>query len=190
MPLLTFDQIVDPFIPLSKTYPFSGTLEKGQSLVLKGWNGSGKTSLLKILADLIKPLQGSVQSQPSFYCGHQTGLKCSWTVEQNLSFRAALYGQPISLFNEIIAYLKEFKLYQFLYQQVSCLSRGQQQQIALLSGLLSPYKLWLLDEPFAHLDTLSLQQWREIIKTFCKEGGGVVYSTHHQIFSEDIVLNL
>jgi heme exporter protein A len=192
MSLLKFDHLVDPFIPLTKSHPLSSILEKGQCLILKGSNGSGKTTLLKILAGLRNHSQGMVQSSSLFYCGHQSGLKGSWTVEQNLSFRLALYGRPNFLLDEVIACLKKFNLHKFLYQKVSCLSRGQQQQIALLSGFLSPYELWLLDEPFAHLDKEALQRWKGIMKFFCEKGGGIIYSTHQQtpISPHEIILSL
>lgn len=178
MSLLEFENIVDPQITFSKKYPLSNIVRKGESLVIKGSNGSGKTTLIKILAGLKESPQGLVETVSLFYCGHQTGLKLSWTVQQNLLFRLSLYGNFKNSLDEIISCLKSFKLLQILPQKVETLSKGQQQQLALISGLLSPYKLWILDEPFAHLDYEALQQWKQIIQDFCDKGGGVVYSTH------------
>ena len=174
--VLSFSNLCDPRIASTLSLPLSGQLVKSQCLVVTGPNGSGKTTFLTMLAMINKPQSGYVEAQPLFYCGHQTGLKPSWTVKQNLDFRLRVYSCSVATsFEEM---LTRFKLEKYLRTPLGHLSRGQQQQIALISGLLSPYGLWILDEPFAHLDQHAQTMWQLLMDNHCQEGGALVYSTH------------
>lgn len=192
MTLVCFHQLVDPRIPLSLKVPLSGELEAEKSLLLTGQNGSGKTTLIHILVGLVTPHHGQVHTAPFFYCGHQTGLKNTWTVLQNLSFRTQLYGKPYSTLSYLKETLRWFGLHTLAERKVGLLSRGQQQQIALISAFLSPYKVWILDEPFVHLDADARQFWQQMMKQHCQQGGGLICSSPcgEDVFPGDTSLNL
>jgi|GEM_PF-1657580 len=174
--VLSFTNLCDARMASTLLSPLSGQLVKGQSLVVTGPNGSGKTTFLSMLAMIDKPQEGHVEVQPLFYCGHQTGLKSSWTVKQNLTFRLRVYGCSVA--TSLEESLARVKLEKYVNTPLGHLSRGQQQQVALISGLLSPYDLWILDEPFAHLDQQAQTMWQSLMDNHCQQGGSLVYSTH------------
>ncbi len=177
MVLVRVHQLKDRRITVSYQKPVSFDLKQFQSLCLTGVNGSGKTTLLKIIAGILFPLKGEIATSPLFYCGHQTGLKPIWTVWQNLIFRAQLSGvenvDPLT----IKPLLEKCGLEKKIHQKVALLSRGQQQQVAFVSGLLSPYFLWVLDEPFVHFDPVTTYLWKGLMEEHCQKGGGIIYTS-------------
>ena len=167
-------------------------LGSGDMLQISGPNGSGKTSLLRLLAGLMQPTSGEVllNGQPLnsqrpelahnlLWIGHAAGIKDLLTPEENLSWLCALH-QPAS-HDAIWAALAAVGLRGF--EDVPChtLSAGQQRRVALARLYLDSPALWILDEPFTALDKQGVAQLEEHLANHCEQGGMVVLTTHHTL---------
>ena len=167
-------------------------LDRGDMLQISGPNGSGKTSLLRLLAGLMQPTSGEVllNGQPLnsqrpelahnlLWIGHAAGIKDLLTPEENLSWLCALH-QPAS-HEAIWAALAAVGLRGF--EDVPChtLSAGQQRRVALARLYLDSPVLWILDEPFTALDKQGVAQLEEHLANHCEQGGMVVLTTHHSL---------
>lgn len=161
-------------------------LQEGSLLLLKGPNGSGKTSLIKILAGLLPADGGEVtwQGQPIrdndafkrelMLIGHKSAVKLESTVEENIAFWAKIYGTEML----VPAALKFFELEKFRDTYAAQLSAGWQRRIALARLIVAPCKLWLLDEPTNFLDDAAVKLTAALIETRVKQGGVVVVASH------------
>jgi heme exporter protein A len=172
---------------------FSGlafTLAAGELLRLAGPNGSGKTSLLRILCGLLTPTQGEVRwdgtpiqrlreeySSKLVYIGHASAVKDDLTTAENLAIACSLAGLRVSG-AQIEAALGEYGLPSGAIL-VRKLSQGQRRRSALARLLLSQsVPLWLLDEPFAALDAAAARLTEELIGRHAARGAAVIYTTH------------
>lgn len=185
---------------------FSGLgfcLQEGALLLLKGANGSGKTSLLKQLAGLLPLDVGSVtwkntpihQSQEFkrdlMFIGHKSAVKLEATVLENLRFWARYYRTEML----IDAALQFYGLTRFVHVPARELSAGWQRKLALARLIVAPCKLWLLDEPTNFLDEEAVLLTASLIETRVSRGGIVVLASHiinsgvasHTLIMEDYV---
>ncbi len=167
-------------------------LEPGEMLQVVGPNGSGKTSLLRLLAGLMQPtagevrLQGRALTEPRtdsalnlLWIGHAAGIKGLLTAEENLTWLCALH-EPASR-EAIWQALAAVGLRGF--EDVPChtLSAGQQRRVALARLYLPGPSLWVLDEPFTALDKAAVAQLEQHLAAHCEQGGLVVLTTHHEL---------
>ena len=161
-------------------------LQEGTLLLLKGANGTGKTTLLKILSGLLSPDSGDIlwDNQPIrdnnefkhelMVIGHKSGVKNDATVYENLEFWAKLYDTELL----IPAALSFYNLNRFSDVPAAQLSAGWQRRIALARLIVSPCKLWLLDEPTNFLDDDAVILTASLIEARVKQGGIVVVASH------------
>ena len=167
-------------------------LPVGGAVMLTGTNGSGKTSLLRLLAGLIKPAAGHLAWGAApiandvaghrtrlHYVGHQDGVKPGLTPRETLVFWAALRGQEVrGDAPALLAALSAFALEAVGDWPCRWLSAGQRRRLALARLLVSPAPLWLLDEPFSALDDDNRMRLEQIIVAHRATGGRAVVSTH------------
>ncbi|KAB0550315.1 cytochrome c biogenesis heme-transporting ATPase CcmA [Pseudomonas argentinensis] len=164
------------------------SLDSGQMLQVSGPNGSGKTSLLRVLAGLRPATSGTVRvkgqplvsrSADLLWIGHAAGIKGLLSAEENLAWLCALH-RPASR-AQIWQALEAVGLRGF--EDVPChtLSAGQQRRVALARLYLDSPPLWILDEPFTALDKQAVSQLEDHLAEHCREGGLVVLTTHHSL---------
>lgn len=161
-------------------------LQPGSLLLLKGANGSGKTSLIKILTGLIAPRSGQVMwdgkpiaenfdfRRELMFIGHKGGVKLDYTVEENIRFWARLYGTEMLLG----AAMDFYDLTPYKDVPAAQLSAGWQRRVALARLIVVPCKLWLLDEPTNFLDEDAVILTANLIETRVTQGGIVVAASH------------
>ena len=160
----------------------SFTLNAGEALVLRGPNGVGKTTLLRTIAGLQPPLEGTVHAPPdSFaYAGHADGLKATLTVAENLRFWAEVFGKK-----DISYALDAFDLAALSDRQAGMLSAGQKRRLGLARLLVTGRPIWILDEPTVSLDTDAVAMFAEAIRAHLADGGSALMATHIDLGLEE-----
>lgn len=169
----------------------SFTLAPRTLLAVRGANGSGKTSLLRMLCGLLSPAAGNIAwngqdihtAREEFcaqiaYVGHLNGVKDDLSGLENLQFAARTAGIVTSAARADAA-LRELGLDGFQRLPCKTLSQGQRRRVALARLCLSSARpLWVLDEPFTALDAAALALTRGLLESHLQQGGMVVLTTH------------
>jgi heme exporter protein A len=168
------------------------SVNAGEALRLEGPNGSGKTSLLRVIAGFLEPRAGTIRvrtngSDPLTsgeeraeligWLGHQDGAKSQTTPRETLAFYAHYYGSAAGVDDA----LARVGLSRIGDLPVQYLSAGQKRRLALARLFLSARPLWLLDEPLASLDASGKTLVAELVAQHCKDGGLAVIATHEPL---------
>lgn len=166
----------------------------GDALRVAGENGSGKTSLLRILCGLTQPAEGEVRwhgrsiralredfCRSMIYLGHANGVKDDLLAWENIVLASTLSGNPVTQGDAVHA-LKQLGLGRAVSLPTRVLSEGQRKRVALARLQLSTSApLWILDEPFTALDQNSVAELCGTINRHLANGGMVIYTTHQEI---------
>lgn len=167
-------------------------LQPGDLLRVEGPNGSGKTSLLRIIAGLAQPAEGEVLWNDQaidaldsdyrgqlLYLGHKPAIKYELTPRENLVFAGRLTG--FSETSDIEAALEQLGLYGF--EDILCanLSAGQKRRVALSLLLLSRAKVWILDEPYTSLDVAAVAFLEQRFQQHLEDGGMLLLTSHQPV---------
>lgn len=168
-------------------------VEAGEMLRIEGANGSGKTSLLRILAGLSRPDEGVVtwkgqdilRHAQAFhgalgYLGHLLGLKQDLSVQENLRMMLALRGQKRTQV-DVLDVLERVGLADRSDLRVRLLSQGQRQRTAFAALILSHSILWILDEPFTALDKSGIALVESLLDAHLDQGGMVILTSHQML---------
>jgi heme exporter protein A len=169
-------------------------LVSGQILLLEGKNGSGKTSLLRILCGFREPDSGEIRwcgdevngSQflaEMAYVGHLDGVKRELTVFENLKIALALSTTGHYSISEA---LNKVHLAGYDDVLVQALSAGQKRRLSLARLLITANVLWILDEPFTSLDKQGIVLIETLMSEHCANGGMIVLTSHHEIDLHDV----
>ncbi len=175
-------------------HDLSFRLEANQALRVGGENGSGKTSLLRMLAGLSPVEAGEIlwndgrigalgedYRRDLVFLGHANGLKDDLTATENLRFALALAGMDVGA-AALRTALAEQGLAGAADLAVRLLSQGQKRRVALSRlGFLSEKRLWVLDEPFAALDAVSIGRIAALVGRYLRDGGMAIFTTHQEV---------
>lgn len=163
-------------------------VRSGQVLVIEGANGSGKTSLLRMLAGLLAPSAGQIRvndlqtdgdgrSALIGWLGHQDGTKPQLSPRETLQFFSRLYGCTAAI-DDVLA---RVGLQHAADLPCQYLSAGQKKRLALARLTMLGRPLWLMDEPFASLDTDGRALATKFAGAHASSGGIVVIASHDPI---------
>ena len=168
-------------------------LQSGGLLYVLGENGSGKSSLLRMLCGLLTPEDGVVLWQGSkikqaaedylsnlTYLGHLNGLKDDLTALENLQTNARLAGNNVTGARALTA-LTAIGIARCANLPARVLSQGQKRRVALAGLWLAKTKLWILDEPFAALDVASVEVLAARLSEHLAHGGMAILTTHQDV---------
>lgn len=169
-------------------------LDPGTLLHVQGRNGSGKTSLLRMICGLLAPEAGDVQWNGTdiralaeayrgelFYLGHQNAIKDDLSAIENLLVSETLAGVPVTRTSACES-LERLGLKGYEDLPTRVLSQGQKRRVALARLLFRERsRLWVLDEPFVALDPHAVAEITGIIADQLGGGGIVIYTTHQDV---------
>jgi heme exporter protein A len=162
----------------------------GEALAVTGPNGSGKTSLLRIIAGLLALAGGSIDlegggdeltlSDQTHYLGHRDAMKPALTVEENLSFwRDFLGGETANASASAVAEnLAAVGLDHAAHLPAAYLSAGQRRRLSIARLLATRRPIWLLDEPTSALDAAGQALFSGLMGEHLARGGLIVAATH------------
>jgi len=158
-------------------HPVSFTLSAGNMLLVTGANGSGKTTMIRILAGVLTPSQGTVElgDTGKVYVGHMLAVKDDLSVTENIEFMRKFTGKAGITTDDIV---DRVGLRRVAEQPARTLSAGQRKRCALARLLLSDAKLWLLDEPYSNLDKDGMKMLDVMLRDHIEAGGACVLTTH------------
>jgi heme exporter protein A len=176
---------------------FSGlsfSAENGTLLRIGGPNGTGKTSLLRIMCGLLEPTSGEVRWKGGnirrlredywkdlAYIGHLNGVKDDLTVRENLRVSVRVAGRTATE-PELARALDAVGLAGFEDTMARFLSQGQRRRVALARLYVSDaVPLWILDEPFTALDVRGVANLSALVAGHIEGGGTVVLTTHQEV---------
>jgi heme exporter protein A len=169
------------------------SLQAGQALQLLWPNGTGKTTLLRVLAGFLHPEEGKLQWQGKAvqntraefcwdlaYLGHDVAMKADLTPAENLRFACGLrYPQTEAALHAMLATVGLGAVDASL--PLRSMSAGQQRRVALARLSLWGAKLWLLDEPASNLDAAGVAVLTTLLQAHLAAGGMVIMATHSEL---------
>ena len=154
----------------------------GQALLVVGPNGAGKSTLLRLVAGLLPPSEGDIESGLApgeiGYLGHKTLSYPKLTARANLAFWQTMFGLPRDD-APIEAVLARVGLSRFADEEAGVFSRGMSQRLSLARVFLTGPRLLLLDEPASGLDPGSAEMLRREIRAAADAGASVVWVSHN-----------
>ena len=166
------------------------SLRNKQIIQIKGRNGSGKTTFLKVILNILEPENGEIiwkgknikknifdfYNQTTFIMDNNTSTR-ELSVEDNINFWKGLSSSKLS--NEaILKILEKLDIEKYYKTKVMYLSSGERKKLELLRLVLEQKKLWILDEPFNHLDDLSIEILNQTFLDHVNNDGIILFASH------------
>ena len=159
-------------------------IQEGQLINIYGKNGSGKTSLLKILAGITEHTNGEVIYQNGFgktlkktYVGHKYGVKNNLTTYENLYYSLEVLDD----LQIILDALKIYKMIDYKDSLVKNLSHGQQKRISLMKIITNYAHLYLIDEPYSSLDEDGIKIFNKTTSSLLSTGSSIIITNHAEV---------
>jgi heme exporter protein A len=168
-------------------------LSAGQALAVTGANGAGKSSLLRLLAGLLRPSGGGIVleggaadlsvPEQAHYLAHQDAFKGALTVTENLQFWATYLGSGRAAIREALAAVGLEGLADL---PAAYLSAGQRRRLSIARLVAIERAIWLLDEPASALDTAGQARLGALMQAHLRSGGLIVAATHGPLGIEPV----
>ena len=166
------------------------SLFEKQIIQIKGKNGVGKTTFIEVILNLLEPKTGEIfwegknikknifkfYDQSTFIMDKNTSTR-ELTVLENINFWKGLSTSQISN-DEITLLLKTFNIGKYYNTKVMYLSSGETKKLELLRLIIEQKKLWVLDEPYNHLDEFSIGILNQTFIDHINNGGMIIFASH------------
>ncbi|MFB7139653.1 ABC transporter ATP-binding protein [Gottfriedia sp. NPDC056225] len=191
-------------LPVIKDVSF--TINKNELVGLIGLNGAGKSTTIKHILGLLKPLKGEILVNGQSFDKDPTTYRANLsyvpetpmiyeelTLQEHLEITALAYNIPENDFkkrSEVL--LKTFRLYEKRKYFPSTFSKGMKQKVMIICALIVQPQLYIIDEPFLGLDPIAINDLLEILKEEKEKGAGILMSTHilstAQIYCDSFII--
>ena len=168
------------------------SLSDGKIIILKGKNGSGKTSLLKTILNILEPSSGSIYWKGKLiyknindyynnltYIADKTTSLRQLTLYENIKIWRKIFLSNVS-YDQIKNILSILKLDNYLNQKINTLSLGETKKFELLRLIIENKKFWVLDEPFTNLDFESIKIIEQTFLDHVNNNGFIIFSSHQK----------
>jgi len=167
------------------------SLSNKKIIQIKGKNGSGKTTFLKVILNILEPNNGEIiwkgknikknifdfYKQTTFIMDNNTSTR-ELSVEDNINFWRGLSSSKLNN-EEIFELLKKLNIEKYYKIKVMYLSSGERKKLELIRLILEQKKLWVLDEPFNHLDDLSIEILNQTFLDHANNDGMILFASHY-----------
>ena len=188
-------QLNKKFAQLHAVKDVSFSIPEGFVFGLIGRNGAGKTTIIRMIMNIIGPDSGTVLwngrpvdhqfRQHISYLPEERGLYKKMKVMDVLNFFMEIKGiRPGTVKEKAYQYLDRFQLLDRRSAKIEDLSKGNQQKVQFIAAILSDPQLIILDEPFSGLDPVNTDLLKEIILELKQQGKMIVFSTHLMDFAD------
>ena len=166
------------------------SLFEKQIIQIKGKNGAGKTTFIEVILNLLEPKTGEIfwegknikknifkfYDQSTFIMDKNTSTR-ELTVLENINFWKGLSNSQLSD-DVIILLLKTFNIGKYYNTKVMYLSSGETKKLELLRLIIEQKKLWVLDEPYNHLDEFSIEILNQTFLDHINNSGMIIFASH------------
>jgi heme ABC exporter ATP-binding subunit CcmA len=180
------------------------SLSNKKIIQIKGRNGSGKTTFLKVILNILEPNNGEIiwkgknikknifdfYKQTTFIMDNNTSTR-ELSVEDNINFWRGISSSKLNN-EEIFVLLNKLNIEKYYKTKVMYLSSGERKKLELIRLILEQKKLWVLDEPFNHLDELSIEILNQTFLDHVNNDGMILFASHYDPMIsnlETLVLN-
>jgi heme ABC exporter ATP-binding subunit CcmA len=167
------------------------SLSNKKIIQIKGRNGSGKTTFLKVILNILEPNNGEIiwkgknikknifdfYKQTTFIMDNNTSTR-ELSVEDNINFWRGLSSSKLNN-EEIFELLNKLNIEKYYKTKVMYLSSGERKKLELIRLILEQKKLWVLDEPFNHLDDLSVEILNQTFLDHVNNDGMILFASHY-----------
>ena len=195
MDAVQIQDVTKTFGSLAAVDALTLTVPEGSVYGFIGPNGSGKTTTMRMITNILRPDRGSIRvlgeamsstrSELIGYLPEERGVYRRMTVRPLLEFYGELRsGRNVA--KEVTAWLEKFDLARCASQKVETLSKGMSQKVQFIAAVVPQPKLLILDEPFTGLDPVSADLVRESILELRRRGATVILSTHDMYVAESM----
>jgi len=166
------------------------SLSNKKIIQIKGRNGSGKTTFLKVILNILEPNSGEIiwkgkniknnifdfYKQTTFILDNNTSTR-ELSVKDNINFWKGLTTSKLNN-EEIFKLLRNLDLEKYYKTKVMYLSSGERKKLELIRLILEQKKLWILDEPFNHLDEISIEILNQTFIDHANNDGMILFASH------------
>ena len=166
------------------------SISNKQIIQIKGNNGSGKTTFLQTILNILEPKSGEIfwegknikknifdlYNHTTFIMDQNTSTR-ELTVSDNISFWRGLSSSKLNN-NEIFELLKTLDIEKYYKTKVMHLSSGENKKLELLRLILEQKKFWILDEPYNHLDEISIDILNQTFLDHINNDGMILFASH------------
>lgn len=201
--MLKVEHISKSYGSLKAVDDLSFTVSKGEIFGLLGINGSGKTTTFRVIMGLLEPEEGIVTLNDKKidysitdnigFLTEERSLLTKLTVKEQVDYYAKLKSMDSTTINtELDYWLDRFNISEYKDKKIKELSKGNQQKIQFITAVIHKPELLILDEPFAGLDPINIEMFKDAIRELKDNGSIIIFSTHRmdhvELFCEKLVI--
>lgn len=181
----------------------SFNVERGTILGLLGKNGAGKSTIFRLILDIIDPEEGTIlldgkeytikDSRKVGFLPEEGSLGQELTVYEQMCFYGSLKNMSEdAVKRKLEIWLKRFDIIEYMNKRIKELSKGNRQRIQFITAIMHDPDLIILDEPFSGLDPLGVEKFKEILLELKSKNKAIIFSSHRmehvELFCDEIIM--